>query len=48
MQAERLPLAEYRHGILSFNNASDAATHDDVRINSSAVRFVEASRPRSQ
>jgi len=31
--------------ILSFNNASDAATHDDVRINSSAVRFVEASRP---
>ena len=31
--------------ILSFNNASDAATPDDVRINSSAVRFVEASRP---
>ena len=31
--------------ILSFNNASDAATQDDVRINSSAVRFVEASRP---
>jgi hypothetical protein len=31
--------------ILAFNNASDAATHDDVRINSSAVRFVEASRP---
>jgi hypothetical protein len=31
--------------ILSFNNASDVAAHDDVRINSSAVRFVEASRP---
>jgi hypothetical protein len=31
--------------ILSFNNASDAATPDDVRINSTAVRFVEASRP---
>ena len=31
--------------ILSFNNASDAATQDDVRINSSAVRYVEASRP---
>jgi hypothetical protein len=31
--------------ILSFNNASDAATADDVRINSDAVRFVEASRP---
>lgn len=31
--------------ILSFNHASDAATPDDVRINSSAVRFVEASRP---
>ena len=31
--------------ILSFNNASDAATPDDVRINSSAVRFVEAARP---
>ena len=31
--------------IRSFTNASDAATHDDVRINSSAVRFVEASRP---
>ena len=31
--------------ILSFNNASDAATRDDVRINSAAVRFVEASRP---
>jgi len=31
--------------ILSFNSASDAATRDDVRINSLAVRFVEASRP---
>ena len=31
--------------ILSFNNASDAATPDDVRINSSSVRFVEAARP---
>jgi hypothetical protein len=31
--------------ILSFNNASDAATPDDVRINSAAVRFVEAARP---
>jgi hypothetical protein len=31
--------------ILAFNNASDAAVADDVRINSSAVRFVEASRP---
>ena len=31
--------------IVSFNNASDAATPDDVRINSDAVRFVEASRP---
>ena len=29
---------------LTFNNASDAATPDDVRINSAAVRFVEASR----
>ena len=34
--------------ILSFNNASDAATQDDVRINSLAVRFVEASRPEQQ
>jgi hypothetical protein len=31
--------------ILSFNHAVDAATADDVRINSAAVRFVEASRP---
>jgi hypothetical protein len=29
---------------LTFNHASDAATPDDVRINSAAVRFVEASR----
>ena len=31
--------------ILTFNNASDAAVPDDVRINSAAVRFVEAARP---
>jgi hypothetical protein len=31
--------------MLSFNNANDAAVRDDVRINSSAVRFVEAARP---
>ncbi len=31
--------------ILSFNHASDAATPDDVRINTESVRFVEASRP---
>ena len=31
--------------IVSFNNASDAATPDDVRINNGAVRFVEAARP---
>jgi hypothetical protein len=30
--------------ILALNNASDSATPDDVRISSSAVRFVEASR----
>lgn len=31
--------------IVCFNNANDAATPDDVRINSNSVRFVEASRP---
>jgi hypothetical protein len=27
--------------ILTFNNASDAAVPDDVRLNNAAVRFVE-------
>jgi hypothetical protein len=31
--------------IVSFNNASDAGTPDDVRINRDSVRYVEASRP---
>src|SRR3954470_10762364 len=31
--------------IVSFNNASDAATPDDLRVNSGAVRFVEVARP---
>lgn len=31
--------------IVCFNNANDAGTPDDIRINSDSVRFVEASRP---
>lgn len=31
--------------ILAFNKATDPNTPDDVRINTAAVRFVEAARP---
>ena len=31
--------------IMAFNKATDPTTPDDVRINTTAIRFVEAARP---